>query len=95
MALYHSTFDSLPAQLVFERDTIFSLTSVIDWNVIHAREKKQVDQDNIQENNKIIFYYYAVGDQVFVKIKGIIKIWILPKEDLTQSETCLLTSPSE
>ena len=27
----------------------------------------------MQKNKKRVFYYYAVGDQVFVKIKGIIK----------------------
>ena len=70
---YHSTFDASPDQLVFGIDIIFSLTSFIDWRVIHAREKQQVDRDNLQENKKGVFNYYAVGDQVFEKIKGIIR----------------------
>ena len=39
-ALYHSKSDASPAQLVFVRNMIFDLTSVIDWHVIHARGKK-------------------------------------------------------
>ena len=69
-ALQHSTFDAQPAQLVFSRKYIFNLTSVIDWHVIHARKQKQVDRDNIGENNKMIFYDYIIGDQVLLKIKA-------------------------
>ena len=46
IASHHSTFDSLPEQLVFCRDMILNLTSAIYWYVIHTR-KKQADLDNL------------------------------------------------
>ena len=73
IALHQSEFYSLPAQLVFVRDMILNLTSVIYWRVKQARKQRQVDQYIIQENKKHITYDYAVGNQLFVKNKGIIK----------------------
>ena len=35
---HHSTFYASTTQLVFGIDTIFNLTSGIDWRVIHARK---------------------------------------------------------
>ena len=49
-ASHHSTLDATPAQLVFGRDMIFNLATVVDWRVISARKQTQVDQDNLREN---------------------------------------------
>ena len=70
-ASHHSTFDATPAQLVFGRDMIFNLATVVDWRVVSARKQTQVDRDNLRENAKRISYDYAVGDRVFVKNKGV------------------------
>ena len=78
-APHQSTCYASPVQPVFVRDMIFNLTSFIDWHLIHSRKQKQVYQDNIRENRKIIFHDYAVGDQVFVEIKCIIRNLDSPK----------------
>ena len=79
---YHSTFYASPSQLVFGRDIIFNLTSFIDWRVIRSRKQEQLDRENIRENKKSIFYDYAVGNQVFVKTKGIIGNMDTPKRGI-------------
>ena len=45
IASHHTTFDSTPTHLVFGRDILYNLTSVIDWRVIRNRGGKQVDLD--------------------------------------------------
>ena len=65
-ASYHSTLQATPAQLVFGRDMIFNMTSVIDWHAKHCNKRAQVQRDNIRENNKRIAHEYAVGDKVYV-----------------------------
>ena len=59
---------------------IFKLKHVIYWHVINHRKQKQVDQDNLEENNRRMLYDYAIVDQVFVKIKGIIQKRDTPKK---------------
>ena len=38
-ASHHTTFNKTPAQLVFGRDMIFNLTTVIDWREIILRKQ--------------------------------------------------------
>ena len=70
-ALHHSNLNKTPAQLVFGRDMIINLSTVVDWKTLTMRKKAQVDQDNQQENTKRIKYDYAVGNQAYVRIQGI------------------------
>jgi len=70
-ASHHSTFNKTPGQLVFGRDIIFNLSTVVDWKAITARKQAQVDRDNLRENANRVSHDYAIGDQVYVKIDGI------------------------
>ena len=45
---------------------LFNLASVIAWQVITAAKQRQVDIDNVRENNKRVTHDYAIGDQVYV-----------------------------
>ena len=70
-ASHHSTWNKTPGQLVFGRDMIFNLSTVVDWKAITARKQAQVDRDNLRENANRVSHDYAIGDQVYVKIDGI------------------------
>ena len=47
-AYYHHTIQATPGQVVFDRDVIFNLASVVDWQVINSEKQRQVDIDNVQ-----------------------------------------------
>ena len=58
----HCTIMATPSQSVFGRDMLFNLTSVIEWQVVTAAKKRQVDIDNIRENAKHVMHDYAIGN---------------------------------
>ena len=68
---YHNTIGATPGQYVFGRDMIFNLVSVIDWIFITAKKQKQVNIDNVCENDKQVSHYYTVGDIVYLDMTGI------------------------
>jgi hypothetical protein len=45
----HSTLGATPVQLVFGRDMIFNIKTIIDWRTVTARKQKQVIKDNLRE----------------------------------------------
>ena len=60
-----------PGQAVFGRYIQFNLASVVDWRVVTAAKKQQVDNDNVQENAKWVTHDYAIGNKVYVEMTGI------------------------
>jgi hypothetical protein len=70
-ASHHSTLNKTPGQLVFGRDMIFNLSTVVDWKTITETKQTQVDRDNLRENARRVTHDYAVGDLVYIKIDGI------------------------
>ena len=42
-AAHHSTLNKTPGQLVFDRDMIFNLSTVVDWKTITETKQTQVD----------------------------------------------------
>ena len=46
-ALHHSTLNKTPSQLVFGKDMIFNVSTVVDCCAITLRKRKQVDKDNL------------------------------------------------
>ena len=70
-ASHHSTLNKTPGQLVFGRDMIFNLSTVVDWKTITKTKQTQVDRDNLRENARQVTHDYAVGDSVYIKIDGI------------------------
>jgi hypothetical protein len=59
-----------PVQLVFGRDMIFNIKTIIDWRTIAARKQKQVIKDK-RENKGRINHQYSVGDKVYLRPTGI------------------------
>jgi hypothetical protein len=66
-ASYHSTLGATPAQLVFGRDMIFNIKTIVDWKTITTRKQKQILKDNQRENKGRINYQYSVGDLVYLR----------------------------
>jgi transposase InsO family protein len=71
MAAVRSTFSTTtqatPMQLVFGRDTILNTKFMADWNYIHQRKQKLIEENNRRENAKRILHTYRIGDKVLVK----------------------------
>jgi Integrase core domain. len=70
-ASYHSMLGTTPAQLVFGRNMIFNIKTIVDWRTITARKQKQVIKDNLRENKGRIDHQYSVGDKVYLRPTGI------------------------
>ena len=68
---YHCTIMTTPCQAVFDRDKLFNLASIVDWQVVTAAKQRQVDIDNFRENARRVTHDYAIGDQVYVEMTGI------------------------
>ena len=61
----------MPAQLVFGRDMMFNISSLVNWKDLSIRKQQLVDKANLRENNKRIDYDYKVGQQVYVVTDGV------------------------
>ena len=70
-ASYNSSTQATPAQLVFGRNMMFNISSLVNWKALAIRKQKLVDNANLRENAKRIDYDYAVGQQVYVTSDGI------------------------
>ena len=70
-ASHHSTLGQTPAQVVFQRDMIFNMKSIINWKEVSIRKQKRVDQDNQRENKKRVDHDYQVDEQVYIIKDGI------------------------
>ena len=49
---YNNTTDATPAQLVFGRDMMFNLTTLVNWKQLSLRKQQLVDKANLRENKK-------------------------------------------
>ena len=70
-ASYNSATDATPAQLVFGRDMMFNLSSLINWKTLSSRKQSSIDKANLRENRNHIDYDYKVGQNVYVLADGI------------------------
>ena len=50
---------------------ILKLSSVVYLRVVTAKKQRQVDIDNVRENNARVTHDYAGGDLLYVEISGI------------------------
>ena len=79
-ASHHSTLGATPAQLVFGRDMLFNIKSLVNWKEISLRKQQTVDKSNIRENSKRVDHDYSVGDRVYVTRSDIHRKLDGPKE---------------
>ena len=70
---YNSTTDATPAQLVFGRDMMFNLSTLVDWKELSIRKQNLVDKANLRENRNRVDYDYQVNDEVYIKREGIFR----------------------
>ena len=80
-ALYHSTSQATPAQIVFGRDMLFNMKKVINWQLITKNKRKQIAQDNTRENTERIRHEYRVGDEVLCIKRGVQRKYSKHKSD--------------
>ena len=57
---YNSTTDATPAQLVFGRDMMFNLSTLVDWKELSIRKQNLVDKANLRENRNRVDYDYQI-----------------------------------
>ena len=73
---YHRSIDSTPYQTLPGRDMILNLASVVEMQVITAKNKQQFDIDIANENTKQVGFDYNTGYLVYVYKIGIYyKLW--------------------
>ena len=65
-ASFNTSTQATPAQLVFGRDMIFNLKTLINWKAMSINRQKKVDKANKRQNAKRIDYDYRVGQKVYV-----------------------------
>ena len=65
-ASYRRTIMATPGQVVFLRDMLFNLASIVDWRVVTNAKQRQVDIDNVREKSKRVMQNYAIGNLVYV-----------------------------
>ena len=64
---YHTTLKKTPGQLVFQRDIMFPIKHIANWEYIWQNMQKLIDKNNKAENAKCIQHVYKTGDQVLLK----------------------------
>ena len=77
---YNNTTNATPAQLVFGRDMMFNLSTLVNWKELSLRKQALVDKANLRENKKRIDYDYQAGDLVYKLKDGILRKLESPKE---------------
>ena len=65
-ASFNSSLNATPAQMVFGRDMIFNLKSLINWKAISIKKQQLVDKANLRENTKRVDFDYRVGQKAYV-----------------------------
>jgi EamA domain-containing membrane protein RarD len=61
---YHRMLEATPAQLVFGRDMIFNIKTVVNWNLIQKRKQSQVDIDYSRENKCHVACDYSQSESL-------------------------------
>lgn len=49
---YNNTTEATPAQLVYGRDMIFNLFTLVNWKELSLRKQRLINKANILENKK-------------------------------------------
>ena len=68
-AIYHTTLQAYPMQLVFGQDDILNIKHVADWEHIWQRKQLRINHNNKRENMRRNNHQYKVGDKILVKRK--------------------------
>ena len=66
-ASYNSATDATPIQLVFGRDMLFDLKTLVNWKELSIRKQKLVDKANLRENKNKVDFDYQKEQKVYIK----------------------------
>lgn len=64
---YHTTLKKMPGQLVFQKDMMFPIKHIANWEYIRQNKQKLIDKNNKAENARCIEHVYKTGDQVLLR----------------------------
>ena len=78
-ASYNSSTENTPCQLVFGRDMMFNIKTMVNWKQLSIKKQKAVDKANQRENEKRIDHDYKVKEKVYVIKDGIFRKLDEPK----------------
>ena len=78
-ASYNSATDATPAQLVFGRDIMFNLQTLVDWKHLSLKKQQSTDVATLRENKHRKDYDYQIGSQVYIIKDGIFRKLDSPK----------------
>ena len=77
---YNNSTDATPAQLVFGRDMMFNLSTLVNWKDLSIKKQALVDKANLRENRNRVDHDYQVDDLVYITKDGIYKKLDSPKQ---------------
>ena len=78
-ASYNSATDATLAQLIFGRDMLFNISTLVNWKALTLNKQKSVDRAKLRENRGRVDYDYQVGQPVYVIRDGIFRKLESPK----------------
>ena len=71
-ALYHTTLQATPGELVFGRDMILPIRFKTNWAILAQRKQAKINKFNAHENTKRQPFTYKIGDRVLLERPGIL-----------------------
>jgi hypothetical protein len=70
---YHTVLKAFPSAAIFERDMLFDIPFIADWQKIEEYRQQLRDISNACENEGRIDYDYEVGQKVLLQKEGILR----------------------
>jgi hypothetical protein len=70
---HHTVLKASPGAAIFERDMLFDIPFIADWQKIGEHRQKLTDLNNARENEGRIDYNYKVGQKVLLRKEGILR----------------------
>ncbi len=70
---YHTVFKASPGAAIFERDMLFDIPFIADWQKIGEFRQQLTDRSNTRENEDRIGYDYEVGQKVLLRKEDILR----------------------
>jgi hypothetical protein len=69
---YHTVLKASPGAGIFERNMIFDILFIANWNKIGDYRQCHTDLNMARKNSKRVNYDYKVGDKVLLTQEGIL-----------------------
>ena len=77
-AIYHTTLQATPMQLVFGTDEMLNIQFQADWKYIKNRKQKIIHKNSQRESSKQIKHKYELGDKVLYRVDSLSKYGTVP-----------------